>query len=98
MTTDDAIAGGPKHVVDDVVALDGFGLMEKTAPKPFDIGLRFKVRAVRKASANHRPSFLDFFSARKSNIKWLLHGKTRPWPPFLQFFTNGGHSRTPATA
>ena len=68
------------------------------APKGFDIGLRFKVRAVRKASANHRPSFLNFFSGRKSNISCPLHGKIPSWPPFLQLFTNGGHSSTPATA
>ena len=69
MTIDDVIAEDPKRVIDDVVALDEFDLMKKTASKPFDIDLRFKVRAVRKASVNHRPSFLDFFSARKSNIK-----------------------------
>ena len=69
-----------------------------SAKNPFDIELRFKVRAVRKASANHRPSFLDFFSARNSNIKWLLQGKTHSWPPFLQFFINEGHSRTSVTA
>ena len=34
MNIDDAIAEGPKHVVDDVVALDGFGPKEKTAPAP----------------------------------------------------------------
>ena len=69
-----------------------------SAKNPFDIELRFKVRAVRKASANHRPSFLDFFSGRKSNISCPLHGKIPSWPPFLQLFTNGGHSSTPATA
>ena len=98
MTIDVIIAEGPKRVIDDVVALDGFDLMEKTTSKSFDIDLRFKVRAVRKVSANHRPSFLNFFSARNSNIKWLLQGKTPSWPPFLQFFVNGGHSRTPVIA
>ena len=35
MTVDDAIAGGPKRVIDDVVALGGFGPKEKTAPAPW---------------------------------------------------------------
>ena len=34
MTADDAIAGGPKRVVDVVVALGGFGPREKTTPLP----------------------------------------------------------------
>ena len=59
MAIDDAIAEGLKCVINDVVALGGFGPKE-TAPKPFDINLRFKVRAARKASANHRPSFSTF--------------------------------------
>ena len=69
MTDDDVIAEGPKRVVDVVVALDEFNLKKKTALESFDIELRFKARAVRKASVNHRPSFLNFLSARNSNIK-----------------------------
>ena len=98
MTVDDVIVEDSKRVVDDVVALDEFDLKKKTAPKSFDIELRFKTRAVRKASVNHRSSFLDFLSARNSNIKWLLQGKTSSWPSFLQFFVNGDHFRISVTA
>ena len=70
MTIEAIIVGGPKRVVDDVVALDEFDLIKKTASKPFDIELRFKISTVRKASANHRPSFLNLFSDRKSNISY----------------------------
>ena len=98
MTIDVIIAEGPKRVVDNVVALGEFDLMEKTASKPFDIGLRFKVRAVRKASANHRPSFLDFFSGRKFNISCPPYIENHSWLSFLQFFTNGGHCRIPIIA
>ena len=46
MTVDDVIAEGPKHVVDDVVALvalNEFDPMKKTAQKPLILiyGLRF---------------------------------------------------------
>ena len=34
MTVDDVIAEGPKRVIDDAVALDGFGLREKTTQLP----------------------------------------------------------------
>ena len=61
---------------------------------PFDIELRFKIRAIRKVSVNHRPSFLNFFSTRNSNIKWLLQNKISSWSLFLQFFVNEDYFRT----
>ena len=73
MTIEAIIVGGPKRVVDDVVALDEFDLIKKTASKSFDIELRFKIRAIRKTSVNHRPSFLNFFFDRKFNISCSLY-------------------------
>ena len=93
MTIDDAIAEDSKRVVDDVVALGGFGLMEKTASKPFDIDLRFKVRAVRKAFSQLQAFISGFLLRSKieyqmaaawqntslATISSILH----QWRPFL---------------
>ena len=57
-----------------------------------------KVRAARKAWANHRPSFSNFLLWPQIQYQLpSLHQKLF-WPSFFQFFTNGGHSRTPGTA
>ena len=68
------------------------------APRSFDIDLRLRFGRFGRSQPITGLHSATFFSDRKFNISCPAYIKNHFWPSFLQFFTNGGHFRTPTIA